>query len=46
MLTYPIFTSMAPLAKGRLVLGFAWEWLDQNPKEAKKTKGDFLDFIV
>jgi len=33
-------------AKGRLVLGLTWKWPDQNPKKAKKAKGNFLDFIV
>ena len=46
MLTYQVCTSMALLAKGSLSFGLARKWSDQNPKEAQKTKGDFLDFIV
>jgi hypothetical protein len=46
MLTYPICTSMSLLAKGSLIFGLAGKWPNQNPKKAKKTKGDFLDFIV
>jgi hypothetical protein len=37
---------MALPAKDGLILGLAVIWPDQNPKKAKKTKGDFLDFIV
>jgi hypothetical protein len=46
MLTYPICTSMAPLAKDSLSSSVARRWLDQNPKETKETNGDFLDFVV
>ena len=37
---------MALLAKDSLIFGLTRKRSDQNPKEAKKTKGDFLDFIV
>jgi hypothetical protein len=37
---------MALLPKGSLIFGLARKRPDQNPKETKKTKGDFLDFIV
>jgi hypothetical protein len=46
MLTYPICTSMALPAKDDLIFSLAVIWLDQNPEEAEKTKGDLLDFIV
>jgi hypothetical protein len=38
--------SMALSAKGNLILGLTLRWLDQNPKEAKKSNGDLLDFVV
>jgi hypothetical protein len=46
MLTYQICTSMALPAKDGSILSLAGSRPNQNPKKAKKTKGDFLDFIV
>jgi hypothetical protein len=37
---------MALLAKDGLIFGFIRKWPDQNPKETKKTNGDFLDLVV
>ena len=37
---------MALLAKDGLIFGLTWKWPDQNPKETKKTNGDFLHLVI